>query len=196
MTKTPPPENLTQLDLDLLGQLEFEIAYPDVDPMIGLVMEAIQANLMEYGTECHLKRLDRTAYTTWRREGKFDAFLGNWWADYPDPDNFVTPLFVSNSESNRTRFSNSRVDDLAVRAREEVDPRKRARLYEEITASLLDECPMVFLWHLNEEVLVQPWVVGYRPASLFQGSLFLHLGIQSAGRDRAFPPPPSRRSVE
>ncbi len=169
---------ITESDRQILSSLDFEIAFPDIDPMASLVMEGFQANLREYGAQCRLRRLDRTAYTSWRREGKFDAFLGNWWADYPDPDNFIYPLFVSDSDSNMTRFSDHGVDDLADLARKEVDSGVRHSIYQQIIERLRSQSPMVFLWHLNEEVLVQPWVRGFKAPRLFQGSLYLDLRIE------------------
>lgn len=168
---------LNDQERDLLSGLEMEMWFPDIDPTAALVMEGIQANLARWGVKVRLRRLDRTAYTAWRRQGRFEAFLGNWWADFPDPDNFITPLFRSDSDSNTTRFSDAEVDRLADEARREVNVDRRAELYGALADRLWEEAPMVFLWRLNEEVLTQPWVEGFTPPTLFQGTLYLDLSI-------------------
>ena len=42
-------------------------------------------------------------------------FYLSWWADYPDPENFLFPLFHSSNHGpagNRTRYTNATVDAL------------------------------------------------------------------------------------
>ncbi|MCA9416237.1 MAG: ABC transporter substrate-binding protein [Candidatus Omnitrophica bacterium] len=175
--KIPESSPLSASEEEILQGLTFEMWFPDVDPTSALVMEGFQANLLKHGVRVRLRRVDRTAYSAWRREGRFDAFLGNWWADFPDPDNFITPLFVSDSDSNMTRFKDPQVDNWAEEARGLVNPEERGALYRKIGRLLREQTPMVFLWHLNEEVLTQPWVKGYEPPALYQGTLYLRLGI-------------------
>ncbi len=47
--------------------------------------------------------------------GEADLFWLSWWADYPDPENFLFPLFHSSNHGaggNRSRYTNQEVDRL------------------------------------------------------------------------------------
>jgi len=156
---------------------EIELWFIESDSTTSLVMEAVQADLATAGFRCRLMRTDPTTYSRWRRDGKFDMFYGNWWADYPDPDNFIAPLFSSDSDSNHTRFSNSEVDQLIAGAKREWDSEKREDIYRKAVRIILEESPAIFLWHRSSEVIKQPWIRGYEPPRIFHGTLYLNLGI-------------------
>lgn len=168
-----PPEALR-----CLQGLDLEMWYIESYSAITLAMEAVQADLAKAGVRCHLRKTDAATYSSWRREGKFDLFFGNWWADYPDPDNFLSPLFLSGSSSNMTRFSDPETDRLILEAGKESDPENRGRLYQQAVLRIRELAPMVFLWHRNTEILKQPWVQGFEPAPLFHGTLFLNLRVE------------------
>ena len=167
-------------DLEQVKGLDLELWYIESYSAITLAMEAIQADLAKAGVRCHLRKTDAATYSSWRREGKFDLFLGNWWADYPDPDNFLSPLFLSDSSSNMTRFSDPETDRLIQEAGKESDTKKREQLYRQAVHRIRELAPMVFLWHRNTEILKQPWVEGFEPAPLLHGTLFLDLRINAS----------------
>jgi ABC-type transport system substrate-binding protein len=177
----PPPDPTTSepdpVSLEDIHGLSLDLWYIESDSTTSMAMEGVQADLAVSGVQCRLRKTDPTTYSSWRREGKFDLFYANWWADYPDPDNFVAPLFLSSSSSNHTHFSDAETDRLILQARREVDPARRAHLYRQIEDRIETLAPACFLWHRGTEVLTQPWVKGYQPAPLFHGTLFLNLGI-------------------
>ena len=58
-----------------------------------------------------------------------------WYADYPDPDNFLYPLFHSQSQTNYFHYRNPTVDQLLDDARRETDDLRRVKLYREAEQS-------------------------------------------------------------
>ncbi|HLG16518.1 MAG TPA: hypothetical protein VJH03_18725 [Blastocatellia bacterium] len=72
----------------------------------------------------------------------------DWYADYPDPDNFT---FVQFNSRNRDLFigtySNPEVDRLTDEARSVVNREQRADVYREITKLLIEDAPCAFLAH-------------------------------------------------
>src|SRR2546422_8999953 len=62
-------------------------------------------------------------------EGKLAVHLHAWYADVPDPDNFLTKLFHSKSSRNFFGYANAVVDDLLASARTAGDPQRRVELY-------------------------------------------------------------------
>lgn len=91
-------------------------------------------------------------------EGKFPVFLYVWYADVPDPDNFLFKLFHSRSPRNFTGYSNPVVDDLLLQARRETDPQRRIELYRKAEQLILDDAPIIPIYHYTYERLFQPYV--------------------------------------
>lgn len=72
----------------------------------------------------------------------------DWYADYPDPDNFTYVLFHSrNRDLFINAYSNEEVDALTEQARSVMNREERAEVYREVTRFLLEEAPCAFLAH-------------------------------------------------
>ena len=72
----------------------------------------------------------------------------DWYADYPDPDNFTYVLFNSrNRELFITAYSSEEIDRLTSEARSVMDREHREALYREVTHVLLEDAPCAFLAH-------------------------------------------------
>lgn len=85
----------------------------------------------------------------------------DWYADYPDPDNFTYVLLNSNSRGPaRGLYSNEYLDQLTEKGRSEVDPERRAEVYREITKLVLEEAPCAFLAHRHSFVACRPDLEG------------------------------------
>jgi oligopeptide transport system substrate-binding protein len=91
-------------------------------------------------------------------EGRLPVFLYAWYADVPDPDNFLARLFSSKSPRNFTGYANAEVDDLLTRARHEGDPLRRVELYRRAEQLIVDDAPILPVWHYTYERLFQPYV--------------------------------------
>ena len=93
-----------------------------------------------------------------RRAASFPIFLYAWYADVPDPDNFLFKLFHSQSPRNFIGYANPVVDDLLVQARAERDAQRRVELYRRAEQLILDDAPIIPVWHYTYERLFQPYV--------------------------------------
>ena len=91
-------------------------------------------------------------------EGRLPFFLQAWYADVPDPDNFLTKLFFSKSPRNFTGYASTVVDDLLLQARAETDLSRRVELYRRAERMVLEEAPIMPVWHYTYERLFQPYV--------------------------------------
>jgi peptide/nickel transport system substrate-binding protein/oligopeptide transport system substrate-binding protein len=91
-------------------------------------------------------------------EGRYPIFLYAWYADAPDPDNFLTQLFHSQSARNLFGYRNRAVDDLLGRARLASDPQQRAELYRRAEQFVVADAPIIPVWHYTYERLFQPYV--------------------------------------
>ena len=106
------------------------------------------------------------------RNGEADLFLGDWWADYPDPENFSYPLFHSSNKGpggNYAFLSDSVLDAMIMRARSTPDTLEKARLAREADARVFELAPWIFLWFPIDVWAVQPDVKGWRIPAVFTG---------------------------
>jgi peptide/nickel transport system substrate-binding protein/oligopeptide transport system substrate-binding protein len=101
---------------------------------------------------------DWPAFSKGMREGKFPVFLRAWYADVPDPENFLFKLFYSGSPSNYMRYANPTVDSLLLRAGSEGDPGRRVGLYRQAEEMIVGDAPIIPVWHYTYERLFQPYV--------------------------------------
>jgi len=91
-------------------------------------------------------------------DGKLPIFLYAWYADVPDPDNFLTKLFHSKSPRNFFGYANPVVDELLTGARSAGDIQRRVELYRRAEQLILDDAPIVPVFHRAYERLFQSYV--------------------------------------
>lgn len=91
-------------------------------------------------------------------DGKLPLFVLAWFADVPDPDNFLFKLFHSGSPRNFTKYGNPEVDRLVAGARNERDLERRVELYRRAEQLILDDAPIIPIFHYTYERLFQPYV--------------------------------------
>ncbi len=91
-------------------------------------------------------------------QGEFPVFLYAWFADVPDPDNFLFKLFHSRSPRNFFGYANPTVDDLLAKARNTENLQSRVDLYRKAEQLIMDDAPIIPVWHYTYERLFQPYV--------------------------------------
>lgn len=101
---------------------------------------------------------DWRAYTRLLAEGRGHAFLFAWYADIPDPDNFLHLLFHSKSPRNYGGYANPAVDDLLARARREENLGRRVALYQRAEEIIVGDASILPVWHQPYERVFQPYV--------------------------------------
>jgi oligopeptide transport system substrate-binding protein len=99
-------------------------------------------------------------------ERKLPVFLRAWFADVPDPENFLAKLFHSGSPFNYMAYANPTVDALLDKARAESDMARRVEIYRRAEETILDDAPMIPVWHHTYERLFQPYVKGVEVSGL------------------------------
>lgn len=126
--------------------------------------EFVQAYLRKAGLEVRLKQLEWSAYKEAINKGEADMFWLSWWADYPDPENFLFPLFHSSNigpAGNRARYSNPKADRIIESCQTAINDKKRNSCYEKAERLIVSEAPWVFFWHKTDYAARQPWVKDY-----------------------------------
>jgi peptide/nickel transport system substrate-binding protein/oligopeptide transport system substrate-binding protein len=135
-------------------------------PLASQVLEAVQSDLRAAGVDARIRVRDWSALKASVDQGETPAFFINWYADYPDAENFLIPLFHSGNAGgggNRARFRDAAVDSLLDRLERPASPEERAGLAAEIDRRVSAQAPWIYLWHPVKEIAVSPRIRGYRP---------------------------------
>ncbi|RJP67907.1 MAG: ABC transporter permease subunit [Candidatus Abyssobacteria bacterium SURF_17] len=164
------PETARQM-LESLGEARHPLKlFQSADRRALEITEAIQYYLEKAGLDVDIVQLEWTAFKQAVNDGEADLFLLSWYADYPDAENFLFPVFHSSNwgaSGNRSFYQNPAFDALIERAQREPDVDKRLSLYQEAEAMVFHDAPWAFLWHQTDYFLAQPWVEDYEPVALY-----------------------------
>ncbi len=139
--------------------------YVSADQEVVDIAEVIQYYLRKVGLNVRIKQLEWSAYKSALNNGEADMFWIGWWADYPDPENFLFPLFHSSNHGaggNRSRYTNHEVDRLIEAGQGAADTSEADRYYRAAEKIITAESPWVFFWHRTDFTLRQPWVKKYK----------------------------------
>lgn len=147
-------------------------------PRIG---QTVQAYLKEANVRVTLVQRDASSMREAARAGKTDLALKDWFADYPDAENFLYPLLHSTNKGvggNVSFYSNPEFDELVNAARREQDEAKRAAIYRQADELEYQDAPMIYLFFYKELYAVQPWITNFKVPTIFTGQRWTDVGIQ------------------
>jgi peptide/nickel transport system substrate-binding protein/oligopeptide transport system substrate-binding protein len=150
-------------------------------PIYLRIAETVQAYLNAVGIRTKLVQRESAASRAAARKGQTDMVLKDWYADYPDAEDFLYPLLHSTNRGaggNVSFYSNASFDSIVTASRRELDETKRNRLYRRADSLAFADAPMVFLYFYNELYAVQPWVKGFVPPVIFNGQRWTDVSIQ------------------
>jgi peptide/nickel transport system substrate-binding protein/oligopeptide transport system substrate-binding protein len=136
------------------------------------VAQSIQSYLAEADIRARLVQREAAAMRAAARNGETDMVLKDWYADYPDAENFLYPLLHTTNRGvggNVSFYSNPEFDRLVDQSRVELDSARRLELYRRADSIAFADAPMAFLFFYNELYAVQPWVRGFQVPVIFNG---------------------------
>ncbi len=102
-----------------------------------------------------------------------DMYIFGWGADFPDPDNFLGPLFITGAPYNFCKYSSPLVDSLVADGRYQADKVARLGLYRRAEKQVLLDAAVIPLFHESALHCLQPDVRGFAISTLgvYQASL-------------------------
>jgi oligopeptide transport system substrate-binding protein len=113
------------------------------------------------GAEVSLRNEEWKVYLASRGAKAFQAIRQSWIGDYNDANTFLE-LFKSDiGDQNSEGYANPRFDALMKQAERTIDLAARARLMENAERILLDDQPLIPIYHYVSKRLVKPWVAGW-----------------------------------
>lgn len=96
--------------------------------------EIVQAYLKEIGIDLKIEIVEVSAYWDMTERGVHNLFLGSWGVVTGDADYGLYAMYHSSAKGgagNRDFYENEKVDELLDKAKTEIDPETRKKLYEE-----------------------------------------------------------------
>ncbi len=136
------------------------------------IAQAIQADLERVGIAVEIVERDASTARAAARKGDADLFLSDWWADYPDGENFTFPLFHSanaGTGGNYAFVQDSALDVALERARGTPDSADKVALLRDIDAAVFERAPWIFLWFPTDLWAMRPEVAGWEFPAVFTG---------------------------
>ncbi|HWS70746.1 MAG TPA: ABC transporter substrate-binding protein [Thermoanaerobaculia bacterium] len=128
--------------------------------MVPLIIEDLEQIGIHVSVTRHSATEARAPLT---RRGHNNVFCGNWYADFPDPDNFFYVFFHSDSSSVRGLYFNTpEVDRKIIDGRRANDLETRGQIYRDLDQMVIREAPLACLFHERLFVLHKPNVRGLR----------------------------------
>ncbi len=134
------------------------------------ITRLLQGELKKHGVVVNLRPMEWSALKDAIDKGEASSFYLSWFGDYPDGENFLTPLFHSKnwgSGGNRARYKNANVDSMLAAAMRIQDADKRADAYAQVNRIIVEEAPWLYLWYANESYVLGPKVEAMSFSPLF-----------------------------
>jgi len=144
------------------GLPEIKLTYSST-PRNKTRMEWVQNQLKtNLGIDVPLDPVESTAYTALVKDDATtpQVFFLGWCQDYPDPQDWLTLVFHSESTITHVGWKNEQFDTLTRQADQEPDQAKRLELYHQAHEILVEEAPAVFLYFDVNPWLIKSYVKG------------------------------------
>jgi len=137
-----------------------ELMYNTSDDHRKVAMAVQQMWKDELGIEVTLANQEWKVYLDTLEERHYQLARMGWIGGQVDPTTFLD-TFTTDSEINRTGFSDARYDDIILRlAPAELNRDKRMALLREAETRLIDQVPLIPFYTYKSQHLVQPGVEG------------------------------------
>jgi ABC-type oligopeptide transport system substrate-binding subunit len=142
-------------DPDLAAEKLDEAGYPEGEglPEVGIrvntgsghedVIQLIIADLEAIGVDAVMEGSEWAQHLEFLEAGDYDLARIGWGADYPIGENFLYPLFQSESIDNYSGYNNPDVDEALVEARQITDSDERADAFADINEMIGVQTPVI-----------------------------------------------------
>ncbi|MDT0265991.1 ABC transporter substrate-binding protein [Streptomyces sp. DSM 44915] len=143
-------ELLTEAGVEIPFRIELKVPNQQ-DPL--RYAQALKADAAEAGFDIAVVPTEFATLLTDADNGNYQAALLGWFGR-PDPDGNLRSYMATRGSSNYTGYTNPRVDAWLDEATASDDPARRAAIYGELTRTLNEDLPYVYLYRQRTLVAV------------------------------------------
>lgn len=122
------------------------------------IAQIIRSQLLPYGINVRLNRMDAAEFEQSVQAGNEAFFLYSWYADYADPNSLYSTLFSSDAQLLGNVYPD--VQFMAKEAGRSIDPDQRQRRYNRVNEMLRMHVPAIPLAHVRTAVVFRQEVEG------------------------------------
>jgi len=116
----------------------------------------------QLGVNVKIRNQEWKIFLKEQRAKNYEIARMGWIGDYPDPKTFLE-IFHSKSQNNHTNWSSEEFDGLLDQAMKEQDKGKRFEILAKAEKILLDEAPILPMYHYVYYSLMNPKIEGFQP---------------------------------
>lgn len=125
---------------------------------LGLTLKAISERDLGGLMKLKLNSVDSTTAFQYLDKGVYPTFVLDWYADFLDADNYISPFLDCQKGSNQTGceegasqyqgsfYYSDRMNQLIAKERQEQNPEVRKQIFIEIQQQLAEDVPYIPLW--------------------------------------------------
>lgn len=158
---------------ELLKRAGFDLAAgPPVATLLTIptyadIASFVAKQLEETGIKVQVEVIQKSLLLEQTAKSKALFFRGSWFADYPDPENYMAVFYSKNpAPPNYTRYKNPQFDALYEQSLLETNDSIRYNLYRRMDQLMIDDAPVVPLWYDMVVYLINKSVKNLAPNAL------------------------------
>jgi oligopeptide transport system substrate-binding protein len=149
------------------GFPKITLVYAQSSPAIASTAQLIRDQLRRnLGITIDLQERDGATLRAELLSERVAFTIGDWGADYIDPQNFLSMLLRSGARLNFFGYSNPQFDALCDKADAETDMARRIPLYQKADRMAMEEVALLPLIYGTARILVKPYVQGLERNSM------------------------------
>lgn len=133
--------------------LSFELLVP-TDPERMQVAQMAQSMLAEAGIKVRIQAIELVSLLDRGRRGEFQAYLVGW-SGRPDPDLNISPMLACGAAGNDAKYCAPALEAALADGRGTADTALRKAAYAKAVGVLLDDAPLIYLYHAK-------WIFAHR----------------------------------
>ncbi len=138
--------------------LTLEVVYQARGPESQREAQYIQEQFSALGIKANIKLVTFAEMLNIYDSGRFQLTRSGWFADYPDPENFLFLFYSKNSGIiNTSRYNNPEYDRLFLQMQNMEDSPERLALIQRMRQILDEDCATIYTFHDAYYVLNQGW---------------------------------------
>jgi ABC-type transport system substrate-binding protein len=169
--------SLIETDVDQARKLLDEAGYPEGKglPVIRIITmngqedsdtaQALQSMWKQIGINSEISTYESSVYWDLINPGEWEAARDGWTGDYDDPKTslFLWQAYREGPDKDVRWYDTPnalRFEELMRSADVELDSEKRLNLFREAEKVILDDMPIIPIWHAVEPILIKPGISG------------------------------------